>query len=165
MRAPREDAIARAEKNGHGEWAMLFQLETAQRCNEAGEPARARELCLGALAHARKHPEASGQIFFHGRIVLAAAELGLRHPKDAAKRLQEVDKRLRSKDGWMDWLLYLPFHATRAETLLALGDPAGARAEAEALRERAAASGEPTYLALAPRARAGEALGSQGLAW
>jgi hypothetical protein len=154
LRGTLERGLAMAEKNGHRSWSLLFRLEQAQLAAAAQDHERARELAAGVLEEAGASPEPTGQILFHGRIVLAQALLGLARPAEAAAALAEVEHGLARAGSLMDWMLYLPLRAVAAECRLALHDLDGARAETADLAARADQSGERSYRALACALRA-----------
>ena len=144
-----ESGLELARKNGHRSWTMLFSLERAQLAHAALDFERARELAAGVLSEAGESPEPTGQILFHGRIVLAQALTGLARFEEARAELEEVERGLAQAGSLMDWMLYLPLCLCAAECRLALGDLSGARASAADRAARAHLSGELTYAALA----------------
>jgi DNA-binding winged helix-turn-helix (wHTH) protein len=144
-----ERGLAMAEKNGHRSWSMLYRLERGQLANAALDFARAHALASEVLAEAQTSPEPTGQILFHGWIVLAQALVGLARLAEARATLDELECGLAQRNGLMDWMLYLPLRTCEAECRLGERDLDGARASAEDLAARARQSGERTYQAFA----------------
>src|SRR5262249_39338859 len=100
--------LAMAEKNGHRSWSMLFRLEQAQLAAAALDFERALALASNVIDEALARPEPTGQILFHGRIVLAQAQVGLERAHEAAATLDEIERALGQRPRLMDVMLYLP---------------------------------------------------------
>lgn len=144
-----DEGLAMAEKNEHRSWAMLLRIVRAQLAAASCDFDAARRACEAVLAQAGSQTEGTGQVGFHGSIVLAQAQLGDGRAREARAALAQVDARLSARGSLMDWMLHLPLEAAHAECALAFDELELAAQHALRLATRAAQSGERTYLALA----------------
>jgi DNA-binding winged helix-turn-helix (wHTH) protein len=143
------EGIRMADRNGHRLWESLFRLELAQLHVASGEPAKACALAEPIVHTARQEPTGTGQILFHGLIVLGDALLAHGKLAAAAAALAEVVERTSGAGEVLDRLLELPLLDARSRCAAALGDRVAARSSAQDLLDLASRSGAADYVARA----------------
>jgi DNA-binding winged helix-turn-helix (wHTH) protein/tetratricopeptide (TPR) repeat protein len=140
-----ESGLDLAARNGHALWESLFRIGLAHLHVEALDPERAIDEGEPALKDAERDRVATGQLYFHGQIVLGLAEVAARRPAVALERLRPVVERLHDPAALLDRILHLPLRLGLASARLARADVAGARGDASLLVNEARSSGERTY--------------------
>lgn len=150
------DGLQAAERNGHEAWAVVFRLLLGGWHSSAGQHAAAAALAAPGLAAARAAGHEYG--IASGLLVSGWAALGSGAPAQARAAFDELAQRGRDNPAAVEWVLRLPLHIGLSTCALVTRDTAQAETEAQRAAELAVASGEPTYLGLAHRARAAAAM-------
>ena len=140
---------ALARRNDHELWIHLFGLIEAQARGQAFDFDGAAACARPALDYTERHPEASGQLGFHGALVLAQAEFGNGDVSVARRRVAAVVKTIEATPHEVDGLLHPLAFSLRSEIALREDDLDEAERTAAKATELAVAAGEATYLGLA----------------
>ena len=158
MRAGLDEAIANAERNGHGLWSLLFRLEEAWLHLEARDFAGAGRRAQEQLGRARELNLVFGRTL--AAVLLGQTHLAAGQPDEALRLVESAGLRPDHR-VLMDWVLLMPAAYGRTRAHLARGELQAAREAAGQLLESAGPSGERTYLALAHRTLADAALAEE----
>jgi tetratricopeptide (TPR) repeat protein len=150
------EEIELAQRNDHPLWAAVFQLQSAWLLVEAGAFSRAATLCESAIAVGRHGRHGLSQTL--GHLLLAAAHVGARRPKQGRTALREIDVRLPAEGITIDPTLQPLLAIMRAEVELACGGEETAIAAARDALDLTAETGERTTRVHAQRVLAQVAL-------
>jgi DNA-binding winged helix-turn-helix (wHTH) protein len=153
------DALQAAARNGHRLWSLVFSLLLGGWQSAAGLHGDALSRAQTCLAEARAAGHEYG--IASGLLVCGWSSLGSGNAAAAQAAFDELAGRAARHPAAMEWLLRLPLQLGLSACALAIGDVR--RADSDAVRAAALAAepGEPTYLALAHRARSAAAMAAR----
>lgn len=149
LRALLREAEELAERNSLTLWSGLLRLVRAQLHELGGDFETAAALARQTLAEAERIDGPTGQLLFHGELVLARALAGAGSDAQAEAAFTRMETRLRRPGAWMDWMLYFPLLEARSRWRLRRGEHELAHTDALELAERAEQSREPNYAVFA----------------
>lgn len=148
MQGAVEDGLAMTERSGHGLANIVFRLARAWLHVEASDFEGAIALC----APLRREVEGTETFpLFLSLVLLGSSYLGLGRIEEAHQCFEALSQRVAREPSPVDWHLRKLVHHGMSRCLLARGDLAEARAEAERALLMAERSGERTYMALGRR--------------
>jgi DNA-binding winged helix-turn-helix (wHTH) protein/tetratricopeptide (TPR) repeat protein len=149
-----------AGRNGHGSWAIQFQLLRAWLLREIGAFETARSVAERAFNASCEMNFPFGELV--GQTQLGLALIDMNRYEEGVALLERLLKRLDHEAMLMGWLWGLPVHLGLSDAYRGLKSPAQSMAHAEHTCNVAAQCGERTWLARGWMAQ-GETARSMGL--